>query len=87
MTIPFRAAAILAVLTASAPAYAHSPRLDDAHAHLIKTDALLRAAEPQSTAHGYSQHLSRAEKLIQQAMHQIDMAAQAADAAPERHHN
>lgn len=80
MAIPLRTAIILAAVTFSAPAFAHDSELDDAYAHINKAQHLLHAAESASTARGYSQHLSRAEQMLDQAMRQIDMAAKAADA-------
>jgi hypothetical protein len=75
------AMAIMAI-GAATPLQAADSRLDDAHAHLVKARALVKAAEPSSAKKDYDQHAKRAESLIDQAMREIDLAKSAADAAP-----
>jgi len=73
---------VFMVIAVLAPAQAADSRLDDAHAHLIKARALIKAAEPSSARRDYGQHTRRAVNLIDQAIREIDLAKAAADVPP-----
>ena len=64
-------------------AQAADSRLDDANAHLVKAKALVEATRTASPAQNYQRHISRAEELIGQVMHEIDLAKTAANAVPK----
>jgi hypothetical protein len=80
--IPAMLAAMLFAVSAPARAYAADPQLDDANAHLIKAEALVKASE--GSGKGFAQHTARAEQLIEKAMREIDQAKTAADAQPPK---
>ena len=63
-------------------AQAADSRLDDANAHLVKAKALVEATRGASPIQSYQRHIGRAEDLIGQAMHEIDLAKTAANAVP-----
>ena len=65
-----------------AAAQAADSRLDDANAHLAKSRALIEAAQASSATQNYQRHIRRAEELIGQAMHEIDLAKAAANPPP-----
>jgi hypothetical protein len=62
------------------PALAANSRLDDANAHLIKTEALLKAAASTGEPDNVRMHRERAIHLVEQARSEIALAKQAADA-------
>ena len=67
-------AAIISAGLLMAAAQAADSRLDDANAHLIKAKALVEAARSSNPAQDYQKHINRAEDLLAQAMHEIDLA-------------
>ncbi|MCA9597697.1 MAG: hypothetical protein KC776_30500 [Myxococcales bacterium] len=63
-------------------AYAHDSQLDDAHAHLVKAVALLKASTNPNATHAkrpFGGHRGRAISLIERAEKQIAAAAAYAD--------
>jgi hypothetical protein len=63
----------------AAPAQAADARLDDANAHLVKAEELLKAAEDPGAERPFDGHAATAIRLLQQAQAQIDLAKKAAD--------
>ena len=66
-------------------AYAADARLDSANAHIVKADALLKAASnPKLKHHPFGGHRSRAERWLKRAEHEIALAKKYAD-SPHHH--
>lgn len=68
-------------------AYAADARLDDANAHIVKADALLKAASnPNLKHHPFGGHRVRAERLLKRAEREIALAKKYADNPRHKDH-